>query len=130
MAPAGPYGRCRSCLGLFIRIDEGLRRYPFDESARPTVEQALGFPPAAASGPPERCPNCRGALEVLPKDGEFITRCDRCGLLCRMQPGQRLVPIVVQPPEGGWNPELQAIFEERLGFPRRLRRHPPGIIEI
>src|SRR5262245_53545668 len=109
VASGGLYGRCKACLTLFITTEEP------------------GWPsaPAERRGPPSDCPQCCGALEILQRDGDFLTRCSDCGLLSRLE-GELLLPIVVQVPGGGWNPEFQAIFEEKLGFSRWLRPHPPG----
>jgi hypothetical protein len=76
--------------------------------------------------PPSDCPRCTGSLDVLRKGGEYLTRCRSCGLLSRLE-GKLLLPIVVEVPEGGWNPEFQAIFEEKLGFTKWVRANPPGV---
>ena len=126
----GTYVRCTKCFAIFMNMNGALSPFPLDESTRAMMEQALGFKP---SGPPPKfeapknCPQDQGALEIVDKEGEVFTRCTKCGLLSR-QDGQFLMPVIVQAPTGGWDPEFQAIFEEQLGFIKRVRKSPPGVV--
>jgi hypothetical protein len=108
--------------------------YPVDESMKPMIEQALGFAPSAemAAPPlvaPRECPICSGAFEVIQPEGEMIARCSRCGALYQVQPGGGMMPVIVEAPGGGWNAEFQAIFEEKLGFKKKVRKKPIGVPE-
>jgi len=126
----GTYVRCTKCFALFMNMNGALTPYPVDDSMRAMMEQALGFKP---SGPPPKfdvpknCPQCQGTLESLTKDAEVFTRCEKCGLLSK-QEGQFLMPIVVSAPTGGWDPDFQASFEAALGFVKRVRKSPPGVV--
>jgi hypothetical protein len=128
MGTGGTYGRCTQCLSLFMNMNGLLTPYPVDEATRPMIEQALGFAPSRVEKfeAPKNCTQCNSPLEALNKEGTTITRCPGCGLLSELQ-GRFLVPIIVQAPTGGWDPEFQAIFEEQLGFQKRVRRNPPGV---
>lgn len=129
LGTGGMYARCKSCFALFMNMNNTLTPYPVDESTRSAIEQALGFAPSKVEKVevPKSCTQCQGELEVVQKDNETITRCKKCGLLSRLQ-GAFLVPIIVNAPSGGWDPEFQAIFEEQLGFKKRVRKRPPGVV--
>ena len=127
------YARCRKCSSIFMNLNGTLTPYPLDESMRPMMEQALGFAPSsapAAKPAPATCthPACAtGVLEKLETQEATYTRCPRCGILSKWD-GNYLLPVIVQPPGGGWNAGFQAIFEEQLGFPKRVRKNPPGVV--
>lgn len=132
LGTGGTYARCTKCFNLYLNMNNTLTPYPVDESMRAMMEQALGFQPskpAAKAEPPKICsmPICQGPLEHLTSDDEVFTRCPKCGLLSQLQ-GNFLVPMVVEAPGGGWDAEFQAIFEEQLGFQKRVRKNPPGVI--
>lgn len=133
-AGGGMYNRCKKCFSIFMNLNGALTPYPMDESMRPMMEQALGFAPSsapAAKPAPAICthPACRtGTLEKVEKDDTTFTRCPRCGMLSKWD-GNFLMPVIVQPPGGGNPLEFQAIFEEKLGFTKRLRRKPMGVVE-
>ncbi|MGC9366106.1 MAG: hypothetical protein ACP5FK_03575 [bacterium] len=127
------YARCKECQSLFMHNNNVLTPYPVDDANRPMIEQALGFTPSASvqvkAKPPTDCPICSSSLEVVEKENEIFTRCSSCGTLSKVQGPGGLIPIIVNPPGGGWNPEFQAIFEEKLGFTYKLRKKPIGILE-
>jgi uncharacterized protein YbaR (Trm112 family) len=128
------YARCKGCNALFMNMNGTLNPYPVDEQSRPMIEQSLGFTPssapqAAKPEPPARCPVCQGTLEVSEKGESVFTRCTKCGTLSEAKGPGGLVPVVVTPPGGGWNAEFQAIFEQELGFTKKVRKNPPGIVE-
>ncbi len=133
LGTGGTYARCTKCFSLYMSMNNTLTPYPVEDSMRTMMEQALGFAPskpAAKPEPPTVCsmPTCGGALERVDSDDEIFTRCPRCGILSQLQ-GSYLIPVVVQAPgNGGWEPEFQAIFEEELGFKKRVRKMPPGVI--
>lgn len=134
MAPSQLYARCPSCKSLFMNIAGNWQPYPVGESVREMIEQSLGFAastdaPAALIEPPTHCLICNGTLEVVRTEQEVLTRCPRCGNLSRALPSGGLQAIIVEAPGGGWNPEFQAIFEEKLGFGKKTRRKPIGIPE-
>ncbi len=128
-APGEMYARCLSCFDLFMNMSGTLTPYPVDDSTRSMMEMALGFKPSKEEKfeAPSQCPQCQGHLEQLNLEGSITTRCDRCGLLSRLE-GKFLMPVIVQAPNGGWDPEFQAIFEENLGFSRKVFRNPPGVV--
>jgi DNA-directed RNA polymerase subunit RPC12/RpoP len=127
------YARCKSCNSLFMNMNNILSHYPVDESTRPMIEQALGFTPSKVVEQkpvaPSACPICTAALDVVEKDDSVLTRCTSCGALSQVKGVGGMVPIIVTPPGGGWNPEFQAMFEEELGFTYKLRKMPIGIPE-
>ena len=105
--------------------------YAVDDSIRAMIEQSLGFAPSvetAAKPVPAECTQCGAVLEKIEVDADIFTRCPRCGILSSFD-GNWLQPIVVEAPGGGWNPEFQAIFEEKLGFTKKVRTRPPGVPE-
>lgn len=112
-----------------IHMGGNLTAYPVDESTRSMIEMALGFKPSKEEKfeAPKECPQCKGHLEQLDKEGSIYTRCDRCGLLSHLD-GKFLMPVIIQAPGGGWDPEFQAIFEEKLGFTKKVRKSPPGVV--
>ncbi len=131
LAPSNMYARCTKCQSLFMSMNGTLTPYAVDEAMRPMMEQALGFAPSRVEKfeAPKVCtgPACmKGVLEHLTVDSDTVTRCPACGLLSRLD-GRFLIPIVVEAPGGGWNAEFQAIFEEKLGFKKRVRKNPPGV---
>lgn len=129
---ADMYARCRVCGMLFMNVAGNWQEYPVDEAMKPMIEQALGFDPSVtvpAMSIPRDCPVCRSAFEVVQNEGTILARCPRCGALYSAQDGGGLTPVVVESPGGGWNPEFQALFEEKLGFRKKVRRLPIGIPE-
>lgn len=132
LGTGGTYARCTKCFALFMNLNGALTPYPVDASMRTVMEQALGFAPSQAAPkaePPKICsmPICQGTLERIDDEGETYTRCPKCGLLSTFE-GNFLVPLIVDAPGGGWDAEFQAIFEEQLGFKKRVRRNPPGVV--
>jgi len=114
-----------------MNMSGALNAYPVDASMRAMIEQSLGFAPSGApvAAPvqlPKACLICQGAFDVVEADGDTLTRCQRCGSLSRAV-GPGLQPISVQAPGGGWDGEFQAIFEEKLGFKKKVRKMPPGV---
>lgn len=128
------YIKCTSCKKIFMNVAGNWQLYPIDDATRQFIEPSLGFQLDPEFAPkkkdaPENCTMCAGHLEKVDKDGATMTRCEKCGLLCNWD-GNYLIPIEVRAPgvEGaGWDPEFQAIFEEKLGFTKRVRNHPPGV---
>lgn len=126
------YQRCTGCGNLYMNMGGTLQPYPVDASMKAMIEQSLGFAPsgAAPAAPlqvPTNCVSCQGVLELSKHEGETLTRCSRCGILSRAVGHGGLQAIVVTPPGGGWNAEFQAIFEEKLGFKKKVRKMPPGV---
>ena len=133
-AAGGMYARCKTCRNLFMNVAGTWQAYPVDASMKPMIEQALGFAASASVPPasielPSRCLICQGTLEIVRTKEDVLARCPRCGNLSCILPNGGLQTIVVQAPGGGWNPEFQAIFEEKLGFAKKIRRKPIGIPE-
>jgi len=125
------YGRCKECKSLFMNVAGSWQPYLVDDSMRAMIEQSLGFAPSVeipAKPVPTECTQCRGILEIIQNEDGIITRCSKCGLLSSWD-GNWLQPIIVEAPGGGWNGEFQAIFEENLGFRRKVRTRPPGVPE-
>jgi hypothetical protein len=133
-ASGNMYARCKNCNSLFMNMNNVLSPYAVDESARPMIEQALGFIPTTSvkvkPEAPKICPICTALLEVVEKEESLLTRCISCGALSQVEGVGGLVPIIVTPPGGGWNPKFQAIFEEELGFTYKERKLPLGIPEL
>ncbi|MFZ5820834.1 MAG: hypothetical protein ACOYYJ_13115 [Chloroflexota bacterium] len=128
------YARCQACGTLFMNVAGNWQEYPVDASMRPMIEQSLGFAPSApAPAPvmsiPKDCPICQAAFERVEIEGTVLVRCPRCGALYDVRPLEGLTPIVVEAPGGGWHPEFQALFEEKLGFRKKVRRLPIGVPE-
>lgn len=132
-AGGNTYARCKECLSLFMHNNNTLTPYPVDDANRQMIEQALGFVSSTStqfkSEPPKVCPICNSSLEVVERENEIFTRCNSCGTLSKVQGSGGLIPIIVDPPGGGWNPEFQAIYEQELGFTYKLRKKPIGIPE-
>jgi DNA-directed RNA polymerase subunit M/transcription elongation factor TFIIS len=132
-AGGNTYARCKGCKSLFMHNNNALTPYPVDEANRAMIEQALGFTPSTTTQvkaePPKACPVCNASLEVVEKDNEILTRCTSCGTLSKVQGPGGLIPIIVTPPGGGWDPKFQAIFEQELGFTYKERKKPIGIPE-
>lgn len=133
MASGDMYGRCKTCKSLFMNVAGNWQPYNVDDSMRGMIEQSLGFAPsveAPVKPVPTLCTQCRGALEQITtkEDNAIITRCMTCGILSSWD-GNWLMPIIVEAPGGGWNGEFQAIFEENLGFTKKIRTRPPGVPE-
>ncbi len=80
-----------------------------------------------------QCMSCGGHLEWA--GGGANARCTRC-LSLFSQENQRLTPIVVEAPGGGYNPDFNALFAQNLGFgppppgaqavppPQQMQQHP------
>ncbi len=131
MAAGDMYGRCKTCKSLFMNVAGNWQPYPVDDSMRAMIEQSLGFAPSVETPKkpvPVDCTQCGAPLERLDKEGEVFTRCPKCGILSSWD-GNWLIPVVVEAPGGGCNPEFQAIFEEKLGFTKKVRKMAPGIPE-
>ena len=134
LADSQLYARCTQCKSLFMNVAGTWQLYAVDENMKSLIEQSLGF---AASPivtgdsivPPKNCLICGATFEVVRRDHEVFTRCPRCGALARVLAAGGLQTIIVDAPGGGWNPEFQAIFEEKLGFAKKIRRKPIGIPE-
>lgn len=127
------YGRCIECKSIFSIFNNDLYPFPIDESVRATMELALGFSSADNASatvvePPKNCVSCQAKLEIIEKEGSTFARCTSCGILYNFN-GTYYTPIHVNPPGGGWNAEFQAIFEEKLGFPYKLRKKVIGLPE-
>lgn len=132
MAGGGTYAKCKSCKSIYMNMGGSWTPYAIDDSMRAMMEQALGFEADPEFAPkalpvPDVCsgPVCGGKLEKVEKDGNVMTRCEKCGILSRWD-GQYLIPVIVEAPGGGWNPEFQALFEEKLGFIKKVKKTPPG----
>ena len=131
MASGDMYGRCKECKALFMNVAGNWQPYAVDDSIRGMIEQSLGFAPSVqepVKPVPVECTQCGAVLERVDTDGQTITRCPKCGILSSWD-GNWLMPIIVDAPGGGWNPEFQAIFEEKLGFTKKVRTRPPGVPE-
>ncbi len=127
----GTYVRCTKCFAVYMNMNGALTPYPIDDSMRAMMEQALGFAPSGPPpkfDPPKACHICQSAHEILETEGEVYSRCGKCGLLSRLD-GQYLIPVIVHAPgTDGWDPEFQALFEAELGFSKKVRRSPPGVV--
>lgn len=131
MGTGDMYAKCKKCKHIFMNVAGDWRPYPIDDATRQFIEPSLGFQPDPEFAPkkkdvPQHCTTCGGNLEKVEPEGEIITRCEKCGILSGWD-GNFLMPIVVEAPGGGWNAEFQAIFEEKLGFIKKIRKNPPGV---
>ena len=129
LAAGDMYGRCKECKNLFMNVAGVWQRYVVDESMKTMIEQSLGFAPSTP--PPQKplpttCSQCGGSIEKVENEDGIITRCSRCGLLSSWD-GNWLTPIIVEAPGGGWDAEFQALFEENLGFTKKVKNTPPGV---
>lgn len=66
----------------------------------------------------DRCPHCQSPLE---RSAAGHARCTGCAGLYAPD----TTPVRLEAPGGGFNPEFQAIFEEQLGFARRVVPNRP-----
>lgn len=131
MAAGDMYGRCKDCKSLFMNVAGNWQAYPVDDSMRAMIEQSLGFSPSVETPQkpvPVNCTQCGAVLDKVENEDGIITRCPSCGILSSWD-GNWLQPIIVEAPGGGWNGEFQAIFEEKLGFRKIVRKFAPGIPE-